>query len=134
MALDRVVKLLNAERENVGAPPLKVHAKLMRCARDHSRDMAENGYLGPVGPDWKSPFRRIEDVGYRWKRAGEACARGQTNAEALVRELMDSPGNRGVLLNPAYTHVGVGVVDWHWTVDLAAGDGDVDPSPEDFRI
>jgi len=113
-----VIQKANAERATAGLPPLKVDATLMKAARQHSANMAKQGKLEHV-LDNKGPGERLADLGMRPTFTGENCAQGQqTGAEAML-SWMGSEGHRGNILNPAYTHIGVGKADGengpYWT-------------------
>jgi len=113
-----VIEKANAERAAANLPPLKVDPTLMKAARQHSANMAKQGKLEHV-LDNKGPGERLADLGMRPTFTGENCAQGQqTGAEAML-SWMGSEGHRGNILNPAYTHIGVGKADGengpYWT-------------------
>lgn len=53
---------------------------------------------------------RVSMGGYAWSVAGENIARGQPDADSVLVSWRDSPGHLDVMMNPAYVHVGLGVV------------------------
>lgn len=58
----------------------------------------------PGGPD-----DRLRAAGIQFSYFGENVGQGYVSAEDLHRGFMDSPGHRMILLDPRYTHFGVGV-------------------------
>ncbi len=86
--------------------------KLARSANAHSVDMATKDYFSHYSKSGASPFTRIRRAGYRYRAAGENIAAGRSLAspQAVVRAWLRSPGHCKVLMNPTYTHLGVGRV------------------------
>jgi len=104
----QLVQLTNAEREKAGLPPLEVADDLMALALLKSQDMEDNNYVGHDSP----VFGKTKDLLNRdlWARfMGENCSRSLT-PESTITGLMASEGHRYNILNPATTHIGVGVV------------------------
>ncbi|MCZ7433895.1 CAP domain-containing protein [Streptomyces sp. WMMC1477] len=103
----RVLTLVNQERSRAGCSPLRADASLARLAGDHSADMARRGYFSHTDPDGRDPWDRAEEDGVT-HLGGENIARGQADAEAVMRAWMDSPGHRKNILNCGFTSLGVG--------------------------
>jgi uncharacterized protein YkwD/uncharacterized membrane protein required for colicin V production len=104
-----MLHLLNAERRRRGLPPLHVEERLRQLARQHSRDMLARGYFAHDDPEGHSPFDRMRAAGISFLAAGENLAFAPTVAVAHTG-LMNSPGHRANILNPAYHHVGIGAL------------------------
>jgi uncharacterized YkwD family protein len=102
-----IVNLVNQERVKAGLQPLKVNFKLVKIARLKAQDMADNNYFSHTSPTYGSPFdmMKAEGVGYRY--AGENIA-GNRTASAAMTAWMQSEGHRANILNPRFTHIGVG--------------------------
>ncbi|GGK04011.1 hypothetical protein GCM10007063_27920 [Lentibacillus kapialis] len=113
----QVVELTNQERQAQGLDPLKVDAELSKVAREKSRDMAENNYFSHDSPNYGSPFDMMKQYGISYQTAGENIARGQRTPEQVVNGWMNSEGHRENIMNPDFTHIGVGYVEQghHWT-------------------
>ncbi|MFJ8235346.1 CAP domain-containing protein [Ureibacillus sp. NPDC094379] len=113
----QVVDLTNAERAKAGLKPLQIYAPLMAVARDKSEDMASNNYFSHTSPTYGSPFDQMRSAGISYRAAGENIAQGQRSPQQVVQAWMDSPGHRQNLLNPSFTHIGVGFVEngYYWT-------------------
>lgn len=103
-----VIELTNQQRANNGLQPLRAEWETSRVARHKSRDMAESGYFGHTSPSYGSPFEMLDDFGVQSNGAGENIAAGQRTPEAVVQAWMDSSGHRKNILNPNFTHIGVG--------------------------
>lgn len=101
--------LLDADRARFGLPPLERDTELDQVARSHSKDMRDNGFFGHVS-------KTTGDVGDRLKAAevavgswGENVARNGS-LDAAQAGLLHSLGHRRNILEPRFTHVGIGVV------------------------
>jgi uncharacterized protein YkwD len=106
-------------RRAAGLLPLLHSEALARVARAHSRDMAQRGYFGHEAPDGRGPADRVRDAGIAYAKVAENVAQNQ-GWEDPVRQAMDgwlqSPGHRANLLDPDFTHTGVGI-----EIDAEAG-------------
>ena len=103
----------STQQETKGrARPLQWDGRLAEVARLHSEEMAREGFFGHEGMDGSQPFNRVSRAGIQWRSTGENIAkcRDVEEAEAIF---MDEPkfqqNHRGNILNPAYTHIGVGI-------------------------
>lgn len=103
--------LINEERAKVGAKKLEFdRSGLTEAARKHGIDMFTRGYFSHVNPDGEDPFDRLEKQGISYLLAAENLAYAP-DVELAHKGLMDSPGHRENILNPAFGKVGIGVVD-----------------------
>ncbi|MFG6118833.1 MULTISPECIES: CAP domain-containing protein [Thalassobacillus] len=107
----QVVELTNQERQKQGLEPLKADAELSKVARDKSKDMATNGYFSHNSPTHGSPFDMMKAYGIDYRTAGENIAKGQRSPEEVVNGWMNSEGHRKNIMNPNFTHIGVGYVE-----------------------
>ncbi|MBE9155514.1 CAP domain-containing protein [Nodosilinea sp. LEGE 06152] len=103
-----LLRLVNAERQRVNAPPLVLNEKLTAAAQRHAQDMATSRRMSHTGSDGSTMRSRIDATGYRWSTIGENVAMGQPTAAAVMSAWMNSPGHRQNILNPAFTELGVG--------------------------
>lgn len=106
----RMVELVNAERSKAGAPPLAVDLTLTRLARQKSADMIKLNYFDHQSPTYGSPFDMMKAAGVTYRTAGENLA-GAPTVDRAHTSLMNSPGHRRNILNPAFTHIGIGIVE-----------------------
>src|SRR4030095_3047254 len=106
----QMLELVNKERVKNGLKPLKNDPELAIVARAHSKDMFAKGYFAHESPDGKSPFDRMRDAKIEFSKAGENLALAQTLEIAHIN-LMNSPGHRANILQPAFGRLGIGIVD-----------------------
>jgi uncharacterized YkwD family protein len=113
----QVIDLTNEQRKQNGLAPLQADTQLSGVAQKKSVDMAQNGYFSHTSPTYGSPFDMMRDSGVSYNTAGENIAQGQRTPKEVVDAWMDSPGHRKNILNPDFTHIGVGhaVTGHHWT-------------------
>lgn len=100
---------LNEERQRRGLPPLSWDPKAAQIAARHSRDMADNGYVGHRSPTTGEVMDRFDAAGVDVVAVRENVARGY-GPKGIHESLMGSPGHRVNMLATDVTHVGVGVV------------------------
>ncbi|TVR20789.1 MAG: CAP domain-containing protein [Nitriliruptor sp.] len=91
---------INAERQEVGLPGLRVVAELTDVARAHSGRMADASLL------YHNPNLASEVS--NWRVLAENVGRGHS-VGSLHQALMESRGHRANILNTSITEVGVGV-------------------------
>ena len=83
---------------------------MTRVARAHSKDMFTRGYFAHNTPEGKTPFDRMRAANIVFTAAGENLALAQT-LEIAHNNLMNSPGHRANILQPAFGRLGIGVLD-----------------------
>ena len=106
----KMINLINAERAKVSVPPLSVDLILMKVAKIKADDMVKNNYFSHISPTYGSPFDMLKQFGVSYKSSGENLA-GNYSVEAAHTALMNSGGHRQNILNPSFTHVGIGIAD-----------------------
>jgi uncharacterized protein YkwD len=104
----------------IGTGKLKWQENLAAVARGHSADMLKRQYVAHVSPEGISAARRIGQNGISYVACGENIGiyygEGAHTSQA-VREIHDAfmnqprsmTNHRGNLLNPLWTHVGIGI-------------------------
>ncbi|MGQ9024554.1 CAP domain-containing protein [Bacillus licheniformis] len=105
-----VVELTNAERKKQGLKPLTLDEKLSKVARTKSQDMKDNNYFDHNSPTYGSPFDMMKKFGITYRTAGENIAKGQKTPQEVVKAWMNSEDHRKNIMNPNFTHIGVGYV------------------------
>lgn len=106
----RMLKLVNLEREQRGLKPLQIDMAVTAEARKKSQDMIAKNYFGHTSPTYGTPFQQMSQAGISYRAAGENLA-GAPTVDRAHTSLMNSDGHRANILNPIYTHVGIGIVD-----------------------
>lgn len=99
----RVLELTNRERTSRGLRALAISGCADGFADRWAVRLASDGSLSH-----QSLTNVMNSCGARG--AGENVAYGNVSADEMVRMWMNSEGHRKNLLNPAYTHLGVGAV------------------------
>ncbi len=105
-----MLTLVNKERTERGLKPLKADPQMAIVARKHSVDMFARSYFSHYTPESADPFARMKKGKIVFLTAGENIALAQTLAVAHTG-LMNSPGHRANILNPAYGRLGIGILD-----------------------
>lgn len=108
----RVHRLINEQRQRAKLPPLAWREDVARCARDHSRNMAQRDFFDHVDPRLGDVDQRLNRFRIAWRVCGENIfmLSGYSNpAQVAVQGWMDSPGHRANILEQRFTHTGVGV-------------------------
>ncbi len=104
----QLLQLLNAERQKIGAPPLRISSQLAQAAQRHADDMAKNNFLSHEGSDGSTMESRIQETGYAFSAIAENVAGGQPTPESVIQTWLNSSGHRRNMLNPEYTEIGIG--------------------------
>jgi uncharacterized protein YkwD len=110
------------------APPLTMHPQLTASARGHSKDMATRDFFSHNTPEGLTPSDRIKAAGYVGTTTGENIAAGNATAAKTMEQWMNSEGHCANIMNPRYTHLGVGYfpnpsarLRHYWTQNFGAG-------------
>jgi uncharacterized protein YkwD len=106
----RMLELVNSERAAAGLPALAPDPEMTEVARKHSADMFARGYFAHQTPEGLSPFDRMKRDGVSFRTAGENLALAPTLSVAHTG-LMNSPGHRANILQPAFGRLGIGIMD-----------------------
>jgi uncharacterized protein YkwD len=105
---------VNSYRAQHGLGTLQQSPALMRAAREHSRDMAQNDYFDHTSQDGEAFFQRLTRFGFHWRSAGEniAQASGLTSDDDAAGEAVSlwqhSPPHNKILLTGSFKSVGIG--------------------------
>jgi uncharacterized protein YkwD len=107
----RMAELANQSRAAVGARPVAVDVKLAAASRDWSCQMARTKNFAH-DPNFAAGGALAEII------AARSGADGDVGAQ-LHQQFLDSPAHREILLNPAYTRVGIGVcvLNGYWVTE-----------------
>ncbi len=106
----RVVQLVNVEREKNGLNPLALDSSISNVARAKSKDMADNNYFAHQSPTYGSAGDMLRNFGINWSAWGEYIASGQNTPEQVVNAWMNSEGHRANILSTNFGKIGVGYV------------------------
>ena len=106
----KVVELVNVERQKAGLPALKMDSEISNVARAKSKDMAVNNYFAHQSPTYGSAGDMLKQFGISWYAWGENIAAGQRTPEIVVNAWMNSSGHRANILSSNFSKIGVGYV------------------------
>ncbi len=116
---DALRDAVNAERRRNGLGALAIEPTLQRDARAHTADMIRFGYFGHEWHDGRS-FRAWILRHATCDRMGEilAWSSPQQTPDHAVRQWLDSPDHRALLLAKTWTVMGVELTQQHAAVDF----------------
>jgi uncharacterized protein YkwD len=112
-------QLLNGARVNNGMSPLQQNGTLVSLARWRSKDMVERNYFDHtiLGSGYQVyHWYDLNGLSYSWGGENIGWNNGYTDADSPVKiheAFMNSPGHRANILEPGFTHGGVGA----WAAD-----------------
>lgn len=109
----QIFSITNNSRVQKGLNPLVPHEGASDVAFSHSKDMDKNNYFSHHSQNGEGLKERLSGLSYI--RAGENIASQYVDATAAVHGWLNSPGHRKALLDPDYTHLGVGVHQRYYT-------------------
>lgn len=125
--LQEVLALVNEERAKVALAPLSRNTLLDRAAVQYASEMRTQNYFSHYGQDGRAPTDRIKAEGYpdvqpcncgRRYYYGENIARGQTTAEEVMRDWMNSPGHKANILSKDFREIGLGISGNYWVQEF----------------
>ncbi len=120
-----VVTLINNWRVSQGLSPLAPDPRLERAAQLHSEDMAARNFCSHRGSDGSQFNSRVRSQGYVSGSGGEMIGCGLSAPSELLAALVSSESHRKILVE-SHHHIGVGVANNNWTVDVgSATDGSI---------
>lgn len=103
-----MVDMINQERLAAGLNPVIADLRLTAVGRTKANDMKENNYFSHTSPTYGSPWAMMQMAGLTVRWSGENIS-GNKSVTAAMAALMQSPGHRAHILDPRFTHVGVGI-------------------------
>ncbi|OBZ18489.1 SCP-like extracellular [Bacillus sp. FJAT-27264] len=116
--VQQVLDLVNQERTKAGLKSLSLNSALSKMALAKAQDMYDNNYFDHQSPTYGSPFDMMKAFGITYNSAGENIANGQTSAEEVMNQWMNSPGHRANILNSSFTEIGIGYYNKEWVQEF----------------
>ena len=104
----KMLDLINQERDKNGLNPLSFDTNLQKVARLKAKDMVANNYFGHQSPEYGSPFDMMRQFDINFKTAGENIA-GNASIEKAIEAWMNSDGHKKNILNAGFNFTGVGI-------------------------
>ena len=105
-----MLEMVNAERAKIGVKALTWDDTQVAVGRGHSGDMFRRGYFSHYSPEGKDVGDRLTEAEISYNVAGENLALAPTLARAHDG-LINSPGHKRNILDPAFNKVSIGVID-----------------------
>lgn len=102
----RVLELMNKERTAAGAGTLELDETLCKAANARAKELVEK--FSHERPDGSRYWALLESMGLVNIASAENIAAGQKTPEEVMNGWMNSSGHRKNILNPTYTHAGIG--------------------------
>lgn len=96
------IEAINEIRADLGLQELEHHEELAETARAHAQAMADAGEIFHADPI-------SEGLTAEWLKLGENVGVG-AGVQVLIDAFVASPGHYANIVDPSFTHIGVGVV------------------------
>lgn len=106
----KMFELVNIERQKVGTERLVWDERLAKVGLAHSKDMFTRGYFSHFSPEGKDVGDRLQEANINYTFAGENLALAP-DVDRAHSGLMNSPGHKRNILDPAFSKIGIGAVD-----------------------
>jgi uncharacterized membrane protein required for colicin V production len=106
----QMLNLVNTQRAEAGVEPLVWDDSMAGVAQAHSEDMFRKGYFSHYSPEGKDVGDRLNTAGIAYTYAGENLALAP-NIQSAYGGLMNSPGHRRNILDPAFHKIGIGALN-----------------------
>lgn len=116
----RLLDAVNRDRAGRGVRPVALDSLATVVAQAHADAMAAEGYLSHYQRDGSTPYLRYAEAGgtghvlenvYRWRSSAGTDSGVWVSFDVAEAQssLIASPGHRATILDPARTHLGVGI-------------------------
>lgn len=103
-----LLQATNEQRGKNAAGSLQLSTGLNAAAQAKANDMIARNYWSHTTPDGQQPWVFIDNVGYKYQKAGENLAYGFSDSTDTVTGWMNSASHRANLLDSSFTEVGFG--------------------------
>lgn len=108
---EEVLQQTNEQRATEGLAPLEINENLSSAALSKGQDMFQDQYWSHTAPDGTEPWNFIQNVGYKYKTAGENLARDFMSTSDMMQAWMASPTHKANIINPQFEEIGIAVID-----------------------
>ncbi|MDE5772544.1 MAG: SCP-like extracellular [Ruminococcus sp.] len=116
---EQVIVLVNEARAEAGLNPIYATPYLCDVAETRAEECVENFSHSRANGD--SFIQAVDYDVIKWATAGENIACGMSTPEDTFEQWRNSPSHWAAIMNPDYTHMGVGVTydpdsvyGWYW--------------------
>ena len=116
---NKVLKLVNQEREKAGVAPLKLSTTLNSMANVRAIETSKN--FSHTRANGRTCFTIFDDFSMDYSCCGENLAAGNSTAAATVEQWINSPVHYSNMIDPEFTEIGIGyyydensIYKYHW--------------------
>ena len=103
---EEVLKLVNEARAKNNLSALALDSNLCAAAEVRAKEVLTR--FSHTRPNGTSCFTVLRDFEINYRVCGENIAKGYNNAQSVFNAWMNSSSHRANIMNPNYTHMGVG--------------------------
>lgn len=111
ITIEKVLFLVNQEREKAHLSPLILSPELSTAATSKAGDMFSKNYWAHISPTGITPWDFITSSGYTYVYAGENLAKSFDTSQEVIEAWMDSPTHRANILKPEYVDIGLAIMN-----------------------
>lgn len=104
----QVVELVNEQRQAAGLQPLTADPQLFEAAYIRGEEIMT--LFSHTRPNGKSCFTVLSENNIAYMAAGENIALGQTSAENVMTDWLNSEGHRANIMSDSYSRIGVAAI------------------------
>ncbi len=112
--MEKMLNLINGERQSRGIAPLCFNRRLNIAALAHTNDMVNNGFFSDIGSDESTFEDRIFRAGYGKQNDsithGENISQFDSTIELAHKGIMNHAVQRSTILDSRLKHIGLGIV------------------------
>ena len=116
----QIFNITNELRERFGVGRLRWNDQVADVAYRHSKEMNEKQYFDHVSPVSGTLENRLQHGNVQYVQAGENIAAEYPDGISATMGWLNSEGHRHILLHEAFTDLGVGVYEKHYTQNFIA--------------
>ena len=104
--MEEVLRLVNIEREKVGASPLTLNDTMCEAADKRAQEIVAE--FSHTRPDGRNCFTVMGEYGVNYHYVGENIAAGSSTPADTMEQWVNSSGHYANIINSKFTELGVG--------------------------
>lgn len=105
---------VNAQRKKRGLNKLKLYKEINATALTKAKDLKKTGVFDHKSKNLGYFYNQYDKANLIYWSGGENIAMGFENVTSVMKAWMNSKGHRENILDPDYTHLGVGRYKTYW--------------------
>jgi len=114
----QILDITNIIRKNFDLNEVEWDSSVAQIAKEHSKEMYDKEYFSQESPSSGNLGDRLKGADISFVIAGENIAEQYIDGPAVVEGWLNSERHRRTLLEPDFTHLGVGVYRNYYTQDF----------------